>query len=61
MLHRYFKDLPTRAASCKVLLDEIFATASIAKYDGQKRDLGSIVYKDFDKKSAIGAIKSDIV
>ena len=45
------KDLFKRTQSDKVLRDKAFKIASDLKYDGYQRELASIVYKFFDKKS----------
>ena len=47
------KDLAKRTQSDKVLRDKAFKITSDPKYDGYQRELGSIVYKFFDKKSAL--------
>ena len=46
------KDLVKRTRPDKVLRDKIFKIASNPKYDGYQRELFSMVYKCFDKKSA---------
>ena len=46
------KDLAKRTQSDKVLKDEAFKISSDPKYDGYQRELASIVYKFFDKKSS---------
>ena len=47
------KDLIKRTQSDKVLKDKAFKIASDPKYDGYQRGLASMVYKFFDKKSAL--------
>ena len=47
------KDLAKRTQSDKVLKDKAFKIASDPKYDGYQRGLASMVYKFFDKKSAL--------
>ena len=47
------KDLVKRTQSNKVLKDKAFKIASDPKYDGYQRGLASMVYKFFDKKSAL--------
>ena len=47
------KDLVKRTQSDKVLRDKAFKIASDPKYDGYQRGLASMVYKFFDKKSAL--------
>ena len=46
------KDLVKRTQSDKVLRDKAFKIASDPKYDGYQRELASMVYKFFDKKSS---------
>ena len=41
--------------------DTAFNIAKNPKYDGCQRDLASVVYKYFDKKTAAGAIKNEIM
>ena len=53
-----FKDLPRRPTSDKILHNKAFDIAKNPKYDGYQRDLASMVYKFFDKKSSGGAVKS---
>ena len=57
MAYGDFKDLARRAASDKVLRDKAFSIAKNSKYDGYQRGLASMVYKFFDKKSALLADK----
>ena len=45
------KDLVIRTQSEKVLKDKAFKIASDPKYDDYQRELASMVYKFFDKKS----------
>ena len=47
------KYLAKRTESDKVLRDKAFKIASDTKYDGYQRELASMVYKFFDKKSAL--------
>ena len=47
------KNLVERTQSDKVLKDQAFKITSDPKYDGYQRELGSIVYKFFDKKSTL--------
>ena len=58
MAYGNFKDLARRTASDKVLRDKAFNIAKNPKYDGYQRGLASIVYKFFDKKSALLSDKS---
>ena len=52
MAYGDFKDLAKRTSSDKVLRDKAFNTAKNPKYDGYQRDLASMVYQLFDKKSS---------
>ena len=45
------KDLAWRIASDKILKDKVFHIAKTAKYDRFQRELFSMFYKFFDKKS----------
>ena len=45
------KDLVKRTQSDKVLKDKAFKIANNPNYDGYQRELASMVYKFFDKKS----------
>ena len=58
MTYGDFKDLTRRTASGKILRDKASNIAKNSKYDGYQRDLASVVYKFFDKKSALLADKS---
>ena len=58
MAYGDFKDLKRRTASDKVLRDKTFNIAKNPKYDGYQRRLASMVYKFFDKKSALLPDKS---
>ena len=58
MAHEDFKDLARRTAFDNVLIDKAFNIAKNLKYDGYQRGLASMVYKFFDKKSALLADKS---
>ena len=51
MAYGDFKDLQRRTFSEKFLRDKAFNIARNLKYDGYQRELASIVYKFFDKKS----------
>ena len=48
------KDLTNRTEADKVLRDKAYDIASNPKYDGYQRELTSMVYKFFDKKSTAG-------
>ena len=52
MTYRDFKDVARRTAADKVLRDKAFSIAKDPKYDGYQRELASMVYKFFDKKTA---------
>ena len=56
MAYEDFKDLTRRTASDKVLGDKAFSIAENPKYDGYQRDLPSMVYNFFDKKTSGEAI-----
>ena len=51
MAYGDFKDLTRRIASDKILHDKAFNIAKNLKYDGYQRELASMVYKFFDKKT----------
>ena len=53
MSYRKSKDLIKRTQSDKVLKDKAFKIAINPKYDGYQKGLASMVYKFFDKKSAL--------
>ena len=53
MVYGKSKDLVKITQSVKVLKDKGFKIASDPKYDGYQRELDSMVYKFFDKKSAL--------
>ena len=53
MAYGDFKDLVRRTASDKVLHDTAFDIAKNQKYDKYHRGLSSMVYKFFNKKSAL--------
>ena len=52
MTYRDFKEVARRTAADKVLRDKAFSIAKDPKYDGYQRELASMVYKFFDKKTA---------
>ena len=54
MAYGNFKDLKRRTFSVKVLRDKAFNIAKYLKYDGYQRELASMVYNFFDKKSKGG-------
>ena len=51
MAYEDFKDLARRTASDNVLRDKAFNIAKSPKHDGYQRELASMIYKMFDKKS----------
>ena len=51
-----FKDLAKKTASDEVLREKAFNIAKDPKYDGYQRGLSSMVYKFFDKKSAVSGV-----
>ena len=51
------KDLINRTEADKVLRDKVYDIASNPKYDGYQRDLASVVYQFFDKKSTGSGFK----
>ena len=51
MAYGDFKDLKRRTAADNVLRDKAFNIAKNPKYDGYQRELVSLVYKYFDKKT----------
>ena len=60
MTYGYFKDLARRIASDKVLRNKAFNIAKTPNYDKYRRDLASIAYKFFDKKTKVSGIKNEI-
>ena len=54
-----FKDLARRTPSDKILREKAFNIAKIPKYEGYQRDLASMVYKFFDKKTSGSGIKNE--
>ena len=53
------KDLTKRTQSGKVLRDKAFKIASDPKYDGYQRELASVVYKFFNKKTSGSGIANE--
>ena len=53
-----FKDLNRRKFDDKVLCDKAFNIAKDPKYDGYQRDLASMVYQFFDKKTSGSSTKN---
>ena len=61
MAYGDFKDIAQRTTSDKILRGKAFNIAKNPKYDGYKRGLASMVYKFFDKKSALdGFVNNEI-
>ena len=60
MAYGDFKDLYRKTLADKVLSDKAFNLAKDPKYDGYKRLLASLVYKSFDKKLLVVALKMKI-
>ena len=58
MAYGDFKDLKRRTTSDKILRDKAFNIAKNPKYEGYQRGLASMIYKFFDKKSALLTDKS---
>ena len=58
MAYGDFKDLKWRTGSDKILRNKAFNIAKNTKYDGYQRELASMVYKFFNKKSAWLTYKS---
>ena len=56
-----FKGLTRRTASDKILCDKAFNIPKNSKYDGYQKGLPSMVYKIFDKKTAAGAARNEIM
>ena len=61
MVYGYFKDLARRIASDKFLRNKAFNIAKTPNYDKYQRDLASMVYKFFDKKTKVSGIKNEIM
>ena len=53
-----FKDLNRRKFDDKVLCDKAFNIAKDPKYDGYQRDLASMVYQFFDRKTSGSSTKN---
>ena len=54
-----FKDLTRRISPAKILRNKAFNIAKNPKHDGYQRELASILYKFFDKKTSGGGIKNE--
>ena len=61
MTYEDFKDLTRRTASDTIFRDKAFNIAKNPKYDEYQKGLATMVYKFFDKKTAGGAVKNDIM
>ena len=61
MAYEDFKYLTRITASDKILRDKAFIIVKNSKYDGYRRGLASMVYNFFDKKTAGGAVKNQIM
>ena len=53
------KDLTRRAASDKILRDKAWYIAKNPKYDGYRRDLASMTFNLFDRKTSSSGIKNE--
>ena len=60
MAYAKSKDLAKRTQSDKVLRDKVFKIAIDRKYDGYQRELASMVYKFFDRKSSGNAVAASL-
>ena len=60
MAYGDFKDLERKTGSNKVLRDKAFNIAKNPQYDGHQRQLSSMVYKFFDKKSTGSGINTPL-
>ena len=61
MAYGNFKDLTRRTASDKILRDKVFNIAKNPKYGEYQSSFASMGYKFFDKETAYGAIKNEII
>ena len=59
MAYEDFKDLTRRTAFDRTLRDKTFNIAKNPKYDGYQRDLASMIYTFFDKKTFSSDIKNE--
>ena len=59
MAYGDFKDLTRRTAFDRTLRDKTFNIAKNPIYDGYQRDLASMVYTFFDKKTFSSGIKNE--
>ena len=60
MAYGDFRYLSRRTASDKDLKDKAFNIAKNPKYDEYQRDLASMVYKYFDKRSKGSSVNNEI-
>ena len=59
MVYGKSKDLTKTTQSDKVLRDKAFKIASNLRYDGCQREIASMVYKIFDKKSSGSGVEAE--
>ena len=59
MAYVNFKDLTKRTASDKILRAKAFNIAKNSKYNGYQREIASMVYKLFKKKTSGSGIKNN--
>ena len=59
MVKEYFKHLPRRTGSDKVLRNKRFNIAKTIKYDKYQRGIDAIVYNIFDKKSSATVLRTN--
>ena len=58
MVYGDFKDLNRRTAANKILRDKVLNITIDRKYYGYQRELASMVYNVFEKKSSVSGIKN---
>ena len=61
MAYRDFKDLSRRTFADKLLRVKAFNIAKDPKHDGYLRQLVSMIYNCFDKKTSGGGIKNELL
>ena len=59
MIYGKSKDLTKTTQPNKILRDKAFKIASILRYDGHQREIASMVYKIFDKKSSRSGVEAE--
>ena len=59
MAYGKLKNLAKRTQSDKILRDKAFKIPSDSKYDGYQRDLASMIYEFFDKKSSVSVVANE--